>query len=150
MKTTQVKDRLKKVAEDIKLPDAESIEKTDKGALFLVGAVGLGLAMIWIGKKYLGSIIDDIQENNCLDDILITGTPCNYADRLYSAIDGIGTDNDEVFDVLNSIRTRGEYNRVSSAYSAITRGNNLNEDLRDDLSTSLFREVQQIINSKPS
>lgn len=130
--------------------DGENIEKGGKGLLFGVLAIGLGVGIIWVGKKYLGSIIDDSRERRCLDDILIGGTPCNYADRLYSAIDGAGTDEDEIFEVLHLIPSKRFYDEVAAAYRDLTRGDNLNEDLKDDLSDSEFRQVQQIINSKPN
>ena len=141
--------KLKGAADKIKLPEAKKIEQTGKGAILLVGAIGLGLGIFWIGKKFLGSVIDDFQEEQCRDNIHQIGSACNYADRLYSAIDGPGTDNEMVFDILNAIRSRSEYNRVAKAYDHLTRGDNLNEDLKNDLSDNEFRAAIRIINSKP-
>jgi len=150
MKKEKLQDKIKSAADKINLPDAEKIEQTGKGALLMVGAIGLGLGVIWIGKKFLTSIIDDFQEELCQDKIHLIGSACNYADRLYSAIDGPGTNNQTVFEVLNAIQTKREYNRVAKAYDHLTRGNNLNEDLKDDLSESEFSAAVRIIGSKPA
>ena len=130
--------------------DGDNIEKGGKGLLFGVLAVGLGVGIIWLGKKYLGAIIDDSREQRCLDDILINGTPCNYADRLYTAIDGWGTNEEEIFEVMELIPNKRFYDQVALAYRDLTRGDNLNEDLKDDLRESEFKRIQQIINSKPN
>lgn len=131
------------------VPSGEDVESAGKGLLFGALAVALGFGMVFIARSQIAGFFQQRKFDDASEKALQIGTEENFADRLYSAIDGIGTDEDEIFDVFNAIPSKRSYRKVYSAYKVLTDGNDLNEDLKGDLSGSDLRKVQQILNSKP-
>lgn len=136
-------------SKSINLPTGESVEKTGKGVLFTSVAFLLAAGTIWGIKKLRQANREQDRQDEVFEDIFTVGQPAYYANRLLTAIQGWGTDEEEIMRVFNEIPTKAFYNRVFNSYSALTKGDNLNEDLKDDLSTDELAQAMEILNSKP-
>ena len=132
------------------LPSGKEIEQSGKGLLYGALSLAVGFGLVFAAKKYFGSIIQENRVEEANEKALQIGTPENFADRLYSAIDGIGTDEDEIFAVFREIPTKSFYRKMYSAYRIITDGNDLNEDLKGDLDSADLRKTQQLLATKPN
>ena len=131
------------------IPTGEDVESAGKGLLFGAIAVALGFGMVFIARHQITSFFEKRRFDDASEKALEVGTVENLADRLYSAIDGWGTNEEEVFAVFHAIPSKRAYRRVYEAYKILTDGNDLNEDLKDDLRESELQKVQQILASKP-
>ena len=138
----------KKKKLDIKV-DGQEIKAGGQGLLMGTVALLLGVLTVWGIKRAFGNSIEESKLDKARRQALIPGTPENFAQRIFLAIDGIGTDESEVFTVFNSLPSRAFYNRMYEAYSILTQGDNLEEDLRNDLSSSDLFSIEQILASKP-
>lgn len=127
-------------------------EKTDAikfygtwGAISLVAATG-----IFFGVRYL---VREVKQDSAANDSLNPGAASNYASRLKMAFDndmwwGMGTDEELIYTVFREIPSKAVYDDVIKAYSNLYKGANLNTDLQDELDTSEYQKVVEILNSK--
>lgn len=128
----------------------KGVESAGKGVLYGAGALALIAGVTWASKALGNNRRQEEKKQDALEDVFTSGTPAYYANRLFEAIDGIGTDNDEVFAVIREIPTQAFFGKVIGAYSDLTKGDSLDEDLINDLSASEQREFARILNSKPA
>lgn len=135
---------------DIDIPSGDELEKGGKGLLFGALSFVLVFGLAFATKKYFGSLIQENRFEDASEKALQVGTPENFADRLYSAIDGVGTDEDEIFAVFNELPSKSFYRKMYNAYRIITDGNDLNEDLKGDLNSADVKRTQQILATKPN
>ena len=133
----------------IKVPTAKDIEGAGKGILMTTVSLGVVAGGIW-GIRKLNQIKKERErKNNALEDILTVGTPEYYANVIYIAVNGWGTDEDAIYQAFEDMPTKTFFGQVIRAYRDLT-GNSLNEDLNDDLSSSELAKVTEILNSKPA
>jgi len=112
----------------------------------VLGAAGLtGLAIVV--KKFVINKIEDKAHEKSFED----GTPQTIAKQLKMAFenDGYwGTDVDTVRKVLTKIKSKAQMKKIFDAYTKEYH-NNLYKDLSDELQTSEYNEMLQIIAAKP-
>lgn len=112
----------------------------------VLGAAGLtGLAIVV--KKFVINKIEDKAHEKSFED----GTPQTIAKQLKMAFenDGYwGTDVDTVRKVLTEIKSKAQMKKIFDAYTKEYH-NNLYKDLSDELQTSEYNEMLQIIAAKP-
>lgn len=116
--------------------------------LGLIGAGVVGGAFLGIRYMILGS-----KEKKTANDALNPNSAASYASRLKMAFEndnffGWGTDEELVYTVFRELPSKAFYNDVIKAYSNLYRGANLNLDLKDELSSSEYQKVMDILNSK--
>jgi len=74
---------------------------------------------------------------------IFTNSSSRQASILRQAIIGTGTDEDAIMRMAKQIT---DWNAVQNSYQKLT-GNNLNEDLKDDLSSKEYNQFMSIVNS---
>ena len=84
---------------------------------------------------------------------MTSGNPAAYATQLKMAFEndnyfGWGTNEQLVFDTLESIPNWSTWLKVQKAYRDLNDGRNLAADLKEELDTGEFAMAMQIINSK--
>lgn len=110
------------------------------GIVTVVGAVGF--------YKFGQSLFQDQRESSAFASSAFKGTPEYYAYRLRFAIEGLGTDEEEIFAVAIEVKTQSEWKSVQEAYSKLYRGDVLMKDLQGDLNQDEYFELVSIINDK--
>jgi len=93
------------------------------------------------------------QANRTLNRSLQEGDPAQYAMQLKMAFEndmpfGTGTDEDAIIKVFEALPSQRMYARVQEAYKHMTKGQNLNEDLKEELDTEDLNKVMRILHSK--
>jgi hypothetical protein len=138
---------------------ASAIAKSDYGRQaaktggWLTGlAIGgsLLIGSFWLGKKFFGSAIAEIQEDNQNRQALKPGEAANYAARFRAAIEGWGTNTSNVFAILTEIPTQADVVAVDAAYKKLT-GFYLSETLQKEWFWGSYEteKFNQILKSKP-
>lgn len=112
----------------------------------VLGAAGLtGLAIVV--KKFVINKIEDKAHEKSFED----GTPQTIAKQIKMAFenDGYwGTDVDTLRKVLAEIKSKAQMKKIYDAYTKEYH-NNLYKDMSDELQTSEYNEMLQIIAAKP-
>lgn len=119
--------------------------KAKIGYSFLAAAGLTGL--VWLGTKFVKNKVEDKAHSKSFDD----GTPETVAKQIKMAFenDGYwGTDVPKLRKVLSDIVSRDELDKVFKAYKKEYH-RNLYEDMSDELQTSEYNEMLQIIAAKP-
>lgn len=119
-----------------------------KDALIITGTVVAVGGTIWAASHFLRKAQENVAQNKSLDE----GTPQTYAKQLKMAFDNDGwwgTNVPLVRKVFGEIPSREFYKKIEKAYSALTQGNNLNKDLEDELTSTEYSEILNILASKP-
>ncbi len=78
---------------------------------------------------------------NQANQMVFADEPTRLASKLRTAIIGVGTDEKAVFEVAQQIT---DWNAVQNAYYKLT-GNNLNQDLHEDLSSEQYNTFMAIV-----
>lgn len=82
------------------------------------------------------------------DNISLTQVQINtLADKLHTAMSGMGTDEDAIFAVFNSLNTRSDLLQLIKTFG-YRDGETLQEWLADDLSTSDISHINSILASR--
>jgi hypothetical protein len=119
----------------------------------IIGVVGYFLAKK-LYVKVLG-IINQQKYSNELDNELIKGKKLSYsenlyqsyANKLYAAMKGLGTDEKAIFAVFNAMNNKADLLKILTVFG--TRDNmSLNEWIYDDLSLSDINKINTILANK--
>ena len=112
----------------------------------LLTAIGIG-GTIWIGNKLIKKAIANKEENKSFDD----GAPATIAKQIKMAFDNDGwwgTNVEALREALISVETQADWNKVIKSYQKLYNSNLL-KDLADELQSTEYNEMIQIINAKP-
>lgn len=128
------------------------LNETDKRvirvAAYAFGSAIVGTALFFAGRHIYRNATKNKEQNVSLDD----NTEANFAKRLKMAFDNDGwwgTDVDAVRRVFVELPSKEAFADVMKSYKKLyTR--NLVEDLTDELTTSEYYEVQNILAAKPA
>ncbi len=124
----------------------ESWTVKEKIVYSLLTAVGIG-GTVWLGVKFYKKAIANKEENKSFDD----GAPATTAKQIKMAFENDGwwgTDVTALREALTSIATQSDWDKVVKSYSKLY-SSNLLKDLSDELQSSEYNEMLQIINAKP-
>ena len=132
--TTDIKKTTKKLQSGFKIKNFEDLKSKVLTTAFVVGGSYAGWKFLL--KPYLDKRRENKENNKVLSD-----PNTKLASLLQQAIIGVGTDNKTVFLVAPKIK---DWKAVQKSYKKLT-GNNLNEDLKDDLSSSNYRRFIEIV-----
>lgn len=111
----------------------------------LLGAAGVG-TLIYFGKKWIDGMVESKAHSKSFE----AGTPETYAKQMKMAFenDGYwGTDTEALREVLQQIKSKEEMKKVFDAYKREYHSN-LYEDMQDELQSTEYNEMLQIIAGK--
>lgn len=112
----------------------------------LLSVVGIG-GTIWWGNRFIHKQIADKAENKSFED----GSPQTIAKQIKMAFDNDGwwgTNITALREALTSVSSQADWNNVVKSYSQLYNSNLL-KDMSDELQSSEYNEMVQIINAKP-
>jgi hypothetical protein len=125
---------------------------TDKKMIRLVGytlgTAVVGVALFFTGRYIYRKTVSNKEQNLSLDD----NSESNLAKRLKMAFDNDGwwgTDVENVRKVFTDLKSKAEFVEVIKSYKKLYF-KNLIEDLTDELTSSEYYEMQNILASKPA
>lgn len=128
-----------------------NLNETDKKiiriAAYSIGTALIGTALFFTGRHIYRKATKSKEQNVSLDD----NSEANFAKRLKMAFDNDGwwgTDVDAVRRVFVEISSKEMFVDVMKSYKKLYN-QNLVEDLTDELTTSEYYEVQNILAAKP-
>jgi hypothetical protein len=125
----------------------ETDKKVIRVAAYTVGSVMAGAILFFTGRHIYRKTVKSKEQNLSLDD----NSQANFAKRLKMAFDNNGwwgTDVEAIRKVFVDMASKGDFSEIIKSYKKLyTR--NLVEDLTDELTTSEYYEVQNILASKP-
>jgi hypothetical protein len=118
-------------------------EKIVYGVLSVIGVGGT----VWIGKTMIQKFNSNKEENKSFED----GSPATIAKQIKMAFDNDGWWGTNVVllrETLSSVSSQAGWDSVVKSYSKLYNSNLL-KDLADELQSTEYNEMLQIINSKP-
>lgn len=130
---------------------AQPVEQTNdwhKDALVVAGTVVVVGGAIWGVVHLVRKANEKREQKKSLDE----GTPATLAKQLKMAFDNDGwwgTNVPLVRKTFQEIPSKDFYKKVEKSYSALTRGNSLPKDLEEELTSTEYSEVLNILASKP-
>lgn len=113
----------------------------------LLAAVGVG-GTIWIGRKIILNAISSKEELKSFDE----GTPATTAKQIKMAFDNDGwwgTNTDALREALISVASQEDWDKIVKSYQK-QYNSNLIRDMADELQSTEYNEMMQIINAKPA
>ncbi len=125
----------------------ESWTLKEKIVYGLLAAVGVG-GTIWIGRKIILNAISSKEELKSFDE----GTPATTAKQIKMAFDNDGwwgTNTDALREALISVPSQEEWDKIIKSYQKQYNAN-LIRDMADELQSTEYTEMMQIINAKPA
>lgn len=126
--------------------DKESWTLKEKLLFSLLGVVVVG-GTIYIGRKIILDKIASKEENKSFED----GTSATSAKQIKMAFENDGwpgTDTESMRDTLREIPSKEEFSKVVKSYQKLYNGN-LIKDMSDELQTTEYNEMLQILAAKP-
>lgn len=124
----------------------EGMSLKTKIGLSLLSAAGLG-GLIWLGNRFIKNKVEDKAHSKSFED----GTPETIAKQIKMSFenDGYwGTDIQKLRNVLIDINSKQQLNLVFKAYKKEYH-RNMYEDMSDELQSSEYNEMLQIMAAKP-
>ena len=121
-------------------------QRLGKGLLIVTGIVVVGVG-IWAGKKIIGKMVSNQESGKGFDE----GLPAATAKKLKMGFENDGwpgTDEAKVREALMQIPSQESFEKVKRSYQKQFSSNLVN-DLQDELSSSEYEEMIQIIRTKP-
>lgn len=112
----------------------------------LLTAVGIG-GTIWLGTKLIKKTIANKEENKSFDE----GTPATTAKQIKMAFDNDGwwgTNVTALREALVSVSSQEDWDKIIKSYNKLF-SSNLIKDMSDELQSTEYNEMLQIINAKP-
>ncbi|MCD6068912.1 MAG: annexin [Bacteroidetes bacterium] len=112
----------------------------------LLAAVGVG-GTIWIGRKIVLDAISSKEELKSFDE----GTPATTAKQIKMAFENDGwwgTNTDSLREALIAVPSQEEWDKIVKSYQK-QYNSNLIHDMADELQTTEYNEMMQIVNAKP-
>ncbi|MBN8696337.1 MAG: hypothetical protein J0L87_07385 [Bacteroidetes bacterium] len=126
--------------------DKETWTLKEKILFSLLGVVVVG-GTIYIGRKIILNKIANKEENKSFED----GTSATSAKQIKMAFENDGwpgTDTEALRDTLREIPSKEEFAKVVKSYQKLYNGN-LIKDMSDELQTTEYNEMLQILAAKP-
>lgn len=126
--------------------DKETWTLKEKILFSLLGVVVVG-GTIYIGRKIILNKIANKEENKSFED----GTSATSAKQIKMAFENDGwpgTDTDSLRSTLREIPSKEEFAKVVKSYQKLYNGN-LIKDMSDELQTTEYNEMLQILAAKP-
>lgn len=126
--------------------DKETWTLKEKILFSLLGVVVVG-GTIYIGRKIILNKIANREENKSFED----GTSATSAKQIKMAFENDGwpgTDTEALRDTLRDIPSKDEFAKVIKSYQKLYNGN-LIKDMSDELQTTEYNEMLQILAAKP-
>ncbi len=128
--------------------------KTIKVVAISVLVLVIVAIIILIVVKYKGKLTDTIKNRELAesldeeinqDDITLTQTQLNtFASSLYAAMDGLGTDEDKIYNVFRAMGTRSDVLQLIKTFG-VKDGETLTEWLNGDLSSKEIDKINSIL-----
>lgn len=109
-------------------------------------AVGVG-GTIWIGKKVIRNLQSNKEENKSFEE----GSSATVAKQIKMAFENDGwpgTNTEALRGYIIAIPSKEEWDKVLTSYHKLY-GNNLLKDMSDELQTTEYNEMLQIVGAKP-
>jgi hypothetical protein len=125
----------------------ETDKKVIRIAAYSLGTALAGTALFFLGRHIYRNTVSNKEQNQSLTD----NTDSNFAKRLKMAFDNDGwwgTDVEAVRKVFVEIQSKDVFVETVKSYKKLY-SRNLVEDLTDELTTSEYYEVQNILAAKP-
>lgn len=125
----------------------ETDKKIIRIAAYSLGTLGLGTALFFLGRHIYRKTVSNKEQNQSLTE----NTDSNFAKRLKMAFDNDGwwgTDVEAVRRVFVEMQSKDVFVETIKSYKKLY-ARNLVEDLTDELTTSEYNEVQNILANKP-
>lgn len=123
--------------------------KLKRIVIYTLGTIALGTAAFFTGRHFLRKN----KANKIEDASLKDNTPENFAKRFKMAFDNNGwwgTDVEAVRSVFTDMPSQLDFAKTVVAYKGLTKQKgNLIADLSDELTTTEYTEMQNILASKP-
>lgn len=126
--------------------DKETWTLKEKILFSLLGVVVVG-GTIYIGRKIILNKIANKEENKSFED----GTSATSAKQIKMAFENDGwpgTDTEALRDTLREIPSKDEFAKIVKSYQKLYNGN-LIKDMSDELQTTEYNEMLQILAAKP-
>lgn len=126
--------------------DKETWTLKEKLLFSLLGVVVVG-GTIYIGRKIILNKIANKEENKSFED----GTSATSAKQIKMAFENDGwpgTDTEALRNTLREIPSKEEFNKIVKSYQKLYNGN-LIKDMSDELQTTEYNEMLQILAAKP-
>ena len=127
-------------------PYAKNNSYKDKVIYSILAAGAIG-ALIFLGKKEIDKVIANKAEAKSFED----GTPETTAKQIKMAFENDGwpgTDTEALRNTLREIPSKEEFAKVVKSYQKLYNGN-LIKDMSDELQTTEYNEMLQILAAKP-
>lgn len=112
----------------------------------LLGLAGVG-GTIWLGRKIILNARANKEENKSFED----GSSATTAKQIKMAFENDGwwgTNVPALREALTSVQSQDDWNKVVKSYQKLYN-NNLLKELSDELQSTEYNEMLQIINAKP-
>lgn len=112
----------------------------------LLTALGIG-GTIWLGTKLIKKTIANKEENKSFED----GAPATIAKQIKMAFENDGWWGTNIIllrESLVSVASQDDWNKIVKSYSKLYNSN-LMKDMSDELQSTEYNEMLQIINAKP-
>lgn len=112
----------------------------------LLGLIGVG-GTIWLGRKIILNARANKEQNQTFED----GNPATTAKQIKMAFENDGwpgTDTKALRQVLVSIQSQADWNKTVKSYEKLFN-RNLLKDMSDELQSTEYNEMLQIIDAKP-
>lgn len=125
----------------------ESWTLKEKIVYGLLAAVGVG-GTIWFGRKIILDAVSSKEELKSFDE----GTPATTAKQIKMAFENDGwwgTNTDALREALISVPSQEEWEKIIKSYQK-QYNSNLIRDMADELQSTEYNEMMQIINAKPA
>jgi hypothetical protein len=146
-KTKQVPELLQQEASpETTTPKEEEWTLKEKIVYTLLAVVGLG-GSVWLGRKLVKEAVSNKEEKKSFED----GTPATRAKQLKMAFENDGwwgTNTAALRETLTSVESQADWNLIVKSYQKLYNSNLL-KDLADELQTTEYNEMLQIIGAKP-
>jgi hypothetical protein len=107
----------------------------------------LGIGAVYFATTLIAKKVKDSQEKNYYDGIADPEKASYYAERLFIAMDGWGTDEDEIYAVLSEIPNKQVWKEVQTAYQR-QHGEILLKRLVEELDTSEYQKAMTILQQR--
>lgn len=127
--------------------------KNNSSTIIPVLGFATTLAALYFGGKFLNSKFQDNRQQSESNDLDSNDPKIKYAAQLaarcYSAMDGDGTDSDELNRVAVAIYKQGSgfFKLVSDSYKKLTKGSNLYNDIHKESSPPEFARFLRCLNT---
>ena len=126
--------------------DNENWTTKEKMVYGLLTAVGIG-GTIWLGTKLIKKTIANKEENKSFED----GAPATTAKQIKMAFENDGwwgTNVTALREALVNVSSQEDWDKTIKSYNKLYNSNLL-KDMSDELQTTEYNEMMQIMNAKP-